>query len=151
MVERRGPDERPRSDGRGSDNREYSIPRVPHVSERRSRKEDPSDYIQGLKEKYSDEHGHVPRQRTLGHFESDEDWRVGAGMGSAMDLLPLIIVVFFWILLFTVHLILAGWEGMFITIVQVLLAMFNIVLTMLFFMSKGGGRKRRYGMNVFRR
>ena len=151
MVERRGPDERPRSEGRGSDRSGYSIPRVPHVSEGRSRKEDPSDYIQGLKEKYSDEHTNVPRQRSLGHFESDEDWRVEAGMGSAMDLLPLIIVAFFWVLLFTVHLILAGWEGMFISIVQVLLLAWNMVLTMFFFMAKGGGRKRRYGMNVFRR
>jgi len=151
MVERRGPDERPRPEGRGSDSREYSVPHVPHVSERRSRKEDPSDYIHCLKEKYSDEHRHVPRQRTLGHFESDDDWRVEAGMGSAMDILPLIIVAFFWVLLFTVHLILAGWEGMFISIVQVLLLMFNMVLTAFFFMSRGGGRMRRYSMNVFRR
>jgi len=150
MPERRGQD-RPRPEGRGSHTRDHTTPGARHVSERRPEREDTSNYIQCLKEKYSDEHRDVHVQRSLGHMGSDEDWRVEAGMGSAMDYLPLIILGFLWLLLFTVHIILAGWEGMFISIVQMLLFSLNVVMTAFYFMSSGGGGKRRYRKKIIGR
>ncbi len=148
MPERRGQD-RPRPGGRGSARRQHSIPRARQVQEEDH--EDTSDYIQSLKEKYSDEHKGAPRQRSLGTFESDQDWRVETPRGSIGDYLPLMILGFLWVLVLTVHIIMAGWEGMLISIVQMLLFALAVVLTAFYFMSHGGGGKRRYRRKVFGR